>query len=240
MARKSAAMVELEQKYARALEAIDQLSRNQAMMSAQLGATQRSFVPVGQLVVGLRNVSNYSVGLVDSTSGQTIEYNLNPEVDGVMDPKTRAVVSYAFWQQLRKSSTVSRGLVIRDDSVLGPTDNVGPEDRPQDFMPETFHNVVDNPRDWVLSKTEQELRDAVSRITSEPTLKRLLFAVDQEILRIGEAKYLGDEQRAVRSIRDLPAMFRLVEELAEERLDELNPVTKVRHLEINPQLRMAR
>lgn len=233
-------LADLEQKYAQALATIEQMSRNQAMLSAQFGATQRQFVSSGQLVVGIRNVSNYSVGLIDNTSGQAIEYNLNPEVAGVADPKTRAVISYVFWQQLRKGSQVTRGLIMRDDSVLGPADNAAPEDRPQDFSPETQYNVVLDPREWVLSKTEPELREAISKITSEPTLKRLLHAVDQEILRIGEERYLGDELRGVKAIRDLPALFRLVEELAEDRLDELNPVAKVRHLEVSPRLRAAR
>lgn len=238
--KKSAELVELEAKYEKALATIEQMAQQQARMAQQLGGFNRSYAPTGQLVVGVRNISNYSVGMVDKTSGVPIEYNLNPEVEGVADPKTRAVVSYAFWQQLRKGNLVQKGLIMRDDTVLGPADNAAPEDRPQDVHPEAELNVVLDPREWILSKSEPEIRDAIAKMTSEPTLRRLAYAVDQEILRIGDAKYQGDEQRAEKSIRDLPAMFRLVEELVEDRLDQLNPVAKVRHLEVTQRPRSAR
>jgi hypothetical protein len=127
---------------------------------------------------------------------------------------------------------VGNGLIVRDDSILGAADNGAPEDRPQDLHPDHAKNVVLNPRMWIMDRTEEEIRTAISEMTSEPTLRRLLYAVDQEVVLIGEKKYLGDPERARKSIRDLPALFRVVEELAEERLDELNPVSKVRHLEV--------
>jgi hypothetical protein len=240
MAKKSAALVELEQKYAKALETIDQMATQQAMLTQQLGSVHRAPMMTGQLMVGIRNVSNYCVGFVDKTSGTPIEYNLNPEVPGSPDPKTRAVVSYAFWQQLRKGSQVAKGLIVRDDSVLGPADNAAPADRPEDLPAETMGNVVLHPRDWIQSKNEVELREAIAKMTSTPTLRRLAYAVDQEILRIGDEKYQGDEHRAEKSIRELPAMFRLVEELVEDRLDQLNPISKVRHLEVTQRPRSAR
>lgn len=231
-------LAELEARYIKALETIDRMSQQQAQMSAQLGnMSGKSYVASGQLVVGIRNVSNYSVGLIDKTSGQPVEYNLNPEVEGVPDPRTSAVISYAFWQQLRTGKQVGRGMIVRDDSILGHADNAAPEDRPQDLHPDHHKNVVLNPREWILSKGEEEIREAIQQITSEATLRRLLYAVDQEIIRIGEQRYKGDEERARKSIRDLPALFRVVEELADERLDELNPVAKVRHLEIGETIR---
>lgn len=227
-----AKLVELEERYAKALATIEQMSRNQAQLTAQLGAAApKAFGTNGQLMVGVRNVSNYSVGLIDKTSGQAIEYNMNPEVDGNPDPRTVAVITYAFWQQLRSGNMVGRALIVRDDSVLGPADNAAPPDRVQDLHPDHFKNLVPDPREWILSKTEDELRSAIAEMTSEPSLRRLLYAVDQEIMRIGDVKYLDDPERARKSIRDLPAVFRILEELAEERLDELNPVSKVRHLE---------
>jgi hypothetical protein len=235
------AMAALEARYVKALETIENLSRNQAAMAAQIGAAQpRQFVTSGQLVVGIRNVSNYSVGLMDKTSGHPVEYNLNPEVPGVADPRTRAVVSFVFWQQLRTGSQVAKGMLVRDDSVLGPADNAAPEDRPQDVHPEHNKNVVMDPREWVMSRTEEQIRTDIAQMTSEPTLRRLLYCVDQEIIRLGEERYKDDPERARKSIRDLPALFRVVEELSEERLDELNPVSKVRHLETESQSRFAR
>jgi hypothetical protein len=232
---------DLEARYAKALETIEALSRNQAALTAQLGAQQpRQFVNSGQLVVGIRNVSNYSVGLIDKTSGQAIEFNLNPEVPGVTDPRTRAVVSYVFWQQLRSGGQVGKGIIVRDDSVLGPADNAAPEDRPKDMHPDHARNLVIDPREWIQSRTEQQIREDIAAMTSEPTLRRLLYCVDQEIVLIGEERYAGDAERARKAIRDLPALFRVVEELCEERLDELNPVSKVRHMETETQSRYAR
>jgi RNase H-fold protein (predicted Holliday junction resolvase) len=238
MARKSEQdkLAELESRYAKALETIERMAQQQAQMAAQLGASSKQYSG-GQLVVGIRNVSNYSVGLIDKTSGQAIEYNLNPEIEGSADPRTSAVVSYAFWQQLRTGNQVGRGLIVRDDSILGPAENAAPEDRPQDVHPDHAKNVIMNVREWILSRTEDQLREDITAMTSEPSLRRLQYAVDQEILRIGESKYNGDPERARKAIRDLPAVFRVVEELADERLDELNPVSKVRHLELEGSLK---
>ena len=66
----------------------------------------------GQLVVGIRNVSNYTIGLSDTTTGREITYTLHPEIEGVTDPKTKAVVSYVFWQQLRVGEFVGRGMIM--------------------------------------------------------------------------------------------------------------------------------
>lgn len=235
----TASLDDLSAKYAKALETIEMLSQTQARLTQQIGA-QRPMVPMGQLVVGVRNVSNYTVGLVDRTSGTPIEYSLNPEVPGVADPNVCAVVSYAYWQQLRKSNYVGRGLIQRDDTVLGPADNAAPEDRPQDMHPEAEQNTVLNPREWILGLSEDELRSRIFAITSEPTLRRLQHAVDQEILRIGAERYLGSPERATKAIRDLPGRFRIVEELAAERLDELNPISAVRHLELDDTIRARR
>ena len=238
MPRKSKQVVELEAQLAAALGMINSMTQQQATLTQSLGAAQR--LPAGmssQLVVGIRNVSNYTVGFVDTTSGVPTEYNLTPEVPGNPDPKTRAVVSYAYWQKLRKSSQVSKGIIVRDDSVLGEADNRAPADRPEDMPAEAAINLVLNPRTWVMDKTETELRAAVKAMTSEPSLRRLLYAVDQEIVQIGEEKYKGDKDRAAKAISDLPALFRLVEELAMNRLDELNPVSAARAEEIGESVR---
>lgn len=229
MPRKSNQFQELEKKYEEALKTIESMARNQAMLSAQFGAA-RPTIPSGQLVVGIRNVSNYTVGLIDTTSGTPIEYSLSPEIPGVADPRTRAVISYAFWQKLRISNQVAYGLIVRDDSVLGAADNVAPEDRPTDIPESASINTVLNPREWIVSRTEDEIREAIGKMTSGPTLRRLMYAVDQEIVNLGEP-FIGQSDRAVKALRALPGKFRLVDELAGERLDELNPVSKVRHLE---------
>ena len=131
MPRKSEALKELEAKYAKAMELINQMSLNHAGLTAQF-AVNRQPMNTGQLVVGVRNVSNYTVGLIDKTSGVPVEYNLTPERQGSADPNVCAVLSYAFWQKVRVSAHVRDGLIVRDDSVVGVSDNVAPADRPQD------------------------------------------------------------------------------------------------------------
>jgi hypothetical protein len=223
---------ELEKRYESALALIERMSKDQATMAQQAGVAHRAYSPSGQLVVGIRNVSNYTVGLVDNSAGRAVEYQLFAEVPGHNDPRTRAVIGYVFWQELRKSNQVGRALIARDDSILGPADNTAPPDRPEDIHPDHAKNLVLDPREWILSQDEYQLRDAIGAMTSEPSLRRLMYAVDMEIVRIGEEKYVGDPERARKAIRDLPAIFRVVDELADERLDELNPVSKVRHLEV--------
>lgn len=229
MPRKSKQYQELEAKYNKAIEALEAAARNQAMLSSQFGVA-RPMIPTGQLVVGIRNISNYTIGLIDTTSGTPMEYSLSPEIPGVADPTTRAVISYAFWQKLRVGSKVAQGLLMRDDTVLGAADNVAPADRPQDIPEVAARNQVLNPREWIMSKSEDEIREAISAMTSGPTLRRLMYAVDQEVIKLGEP-FAGEKDRGVKAVRALPGRFRLVEELAEERLDELNPIAKVRHLE---------
>lgn len=224
-------LAELEAKYVQALATIQQLSTNNAVLSAQVGSTMRAPILSGQLVVGIRNVSNYTIGLTDSTTGQDMVFTLHPEIQGVADPKTKAVVSYVFWQQLRTGNYVARGLIIRDDSVLGPADNAAPPDRAEDVHPDAARNVVLDPRKWILEKSEEDLREAINAMTSEPTLRRLIEAVDTEVWNIGETKYKDDPDKARKAVRDLPASFRIAEELFYERLDELNPYAKGRDQE---------
>lgn len=233
-------LIDLESRYASALATIQQLSQNNAALSAQVGGAMRAPIMSGQLVVGIRNVSNYTIGLSDTTSGREIAYSLHPEIEGVADPKTKAVVSYVFWQQLRVGDLVGRGMIMRDDSILGPAENAAPEDRPGDLHQDHAKNVVINPRRWILDHSEEELREKTARMNSEQTLRRLIEAVDTEVWNIGEGKYRDDPDKARKAIRDLPATFRLAEELFYERLDELNPLSKQRDQETAAPRRYAR
>lgn len=226
--KKGMSVAELSEQLEAARGMIDQLTQHNALLASQTGMQASAPRYSGQLVVGLRNVSNYTVSLTDNTTGKAVVHVLHPEHRGRVDPQTRAVVSYAFWQQLRVGNWVGKGVIIRDDSLLGPAENVGPEDRPMDMHPEAERNVVLEPRSWILSKTEAELRAAISAMTSEPTLRRLQLAVDQEIWDIGAGKYEGNEDRPRLAIRDLPGVFRIVDELSADRLDELNPTAKAR------------
>jgi len=181
-------IAELEEKYAQALATINQLTVNNAAMSAQLGqGFGRTYASGGQLAVGIRNISNYTISLEDSTTGQLVLHDLHPEIPGRPDPKTRAVISYAYWQQLRTSRQYRLGLIVRDDSVLGPAENVAPPDREEDLPTEALINQVLEPKTYIESKSEEELRDAIEQMTSGPSIRRLIEAVDAEVQRLDMA-----------------------------------------------------
>lgn len=221
----------LKQKYEEALATINQMSANMASMAASLGAQHRNPI-TGQLVVGVRNVSNYVVSFTDETTGTPVHYTLTPDIPGITNPKNRAVVSYAFWQSFRTNTKiVGRGLIIRDDSVLGAGDSVAPPDRDSDVHPEAKFNVVLHAREWITSRDEHQLRHDITLMTSEPSLRRIIETVDREIFEIGESKYRTDPDKPRKAIRDLPALFRIAEELAYERMDELNPAASTRDAE---------
>ena len=236
----AARLAELESKYLSALQTIATMSTNNAMLSQHAGLAHRSPIMSGTLVVGLRNVSNYTIGLTDTTTGQEIVHTLHPEVAGFPDPKTRAIVSYAFWQQLRSGKQVGNGLIVRDDTVLGPAENAAPEDRPEDMHPAHAQNVVLNPRQWILDHPEDAMRDKVAAMTSEPTLRRLIEAVDLEVWNLGEQKFKDDPDKARKAIKALSSVFRSAEELFYERLDELNPVSRARDQEASTVRQLAR
>lgn len=219
-------IAELEEKYAQALATINQLTVNSAAMAAQLGqGFGRTFGSSGQLAVGIRNISNYTISLEDMTSGQLVLHDLHPEIEGRPDPKTRAVVSYAYWQQLRTSKQYRLGLIIRDDSVLGAADNVAPPDRAEDLPAEALVNQVVDPRAFIEERSEEELRDAIEQMTSGPSVRRLIEAVDAEVQRLADTKFVNDPDRPKKAVRALQAKYKVVEEMCYDRLDEMNPMS---------------
>jgi hypothetical protein len=216
----------LEAKYEQALGTINQLTVNNASLAAQLGqGFGRTYTSAGQLAVGIRNISNYTVSLEDATSGNTVLHDLHPEITGRPDPKTRAVISYAFWQQLRTSKQYRLGLILRDDSVLGPAENIAPPDRPEDLPQDALVNQVLNPKSFIDERTEEELRDAIEQMTSGPSIRRLIEAVDAEVQRLADTKFANDPDRPKKAVRALQAKYKVVEEMCYDRLDELNPMS---------------
>ena len=205
----------------------DQARLQTAIVASQLGnASNRGRIAPGQQVVGIRNVSNYSVGLVDQTGIVAMEYSLAPASETVFVPQSQATIPFVFWQQLRHSKQVRDGFIMRDDTILGEQEFAGPADKETDLPPEAKWNVIPAPRAWITSSSEQEIRDAIAKITSTATLRRLMRTVDQEILTIGETQFKGDNERAEKSINALPGVFVLTENLAKARLDALEPMAK--------------
>ena len=198
-----------------------------AVIASQLGnAANRGRIAPGQQVVGIVNVSNYSVGLIDATGIVAMEYSLAPSSEHVFVPQSQATIPFVFWQQLRHSKQVRDGFIVRDDSILSQEDYPGPEDKATDLPTEAQFNVIRAPRAWVMSTSEAAMRAAIAKITSTAMLRRLMRTVDQEVFDIGEAQFKGDEERAEKAITALPGVFVLVETLAKARLDALEPMAK--------------
>lgn len=186
---------------------------------------------VGKAVVGIRNISNYTVGLINKIPGEQGEISLHAERFGEYDPNNCAVISEAFWKSIRKGPYVAKGLIIRDDSVCSAGEVIAPPDLERDLAPSRENNAIVDPFQWIESKNEDELRAAVQKIDSEFTLHRLAAAVNYKIWQVGEEKYKDHEERAKLAIRDTPSKYLWLDERVEERLDELNPNSKERALE---------
>lgn len=222
-------------------ERINALLQQQMQTMMQLVAAQGSqsrTVSIGAQFqqVGIRNVSSYVIGLTSPIKGEP-DVQLAAHDWKNPTPASAATISYPFWQMIRSGSWIGRGYIVRDDSVLGDTSLRAPEDRDEDLPAERHTNLVVDPYEWIESRTDDELRAAVAAITSEASIRRLQAAVDQKIFDIGEERYKDAIDRGKRAVRDLPSKFRLVEDLARERLDELMPSAKGRELERDEQIR---
>lgn len=209
-------------------EALKQRIDTMLQLMAAQGAQSRTVAVGAQFQqVGIRNISSYTVGVPSPVKGEP-DVQLTAHDWKNPHPASTAAVSYPFWQMLRKSQLVARGMIVRDDSILGDTSLRAPEDQPDDLAPGADLNQVADPDAWIEARTEDEIRDAITAMTSEPSVRRLLAAVDQKIFDIGEARYKDSPERGKRAIRDLSAKYRLVEDLGKERLDELLPSSRGR------------
>lgn len=215
------------------IEMEKEMAKMQAQMSAILALGGQKTVVGGKALVGIRNVSSYTVGLVNKIQGEQGELQLHPAHFAAPDPNSTAVISHQFWTTLRKGKIVENGQIIRDDSLVSDPSLVGPPDRPEDMPAVAAKNLVINPFQWIESRDEDQLRVSIAEMTSEPSLRRLAAAVDWKIWTIGEEKYKGNPERAKFAIRDCPAKYRFVDTLVEERLEEINPVAKDRAAERN-------
>jgi hypothetical protein len=185
--------------------------------------------PAGaRAVVGIRNISNTTVGLMNKIQGEQGEVSLHAERFGIFDPNTTAVISEQFWKTLKKGPLVAKGIIMRDDSVCAASEVLAPEDRESDLPIGREKNIIVDPFQWIESKNEDELRAAIVAIDSEFTLHRLAAAVNHKIWQVGEEKYKDHEERAKLAIRDCPSKYLWVDQRVEERLDELNPMSKER------------
>lgn len=200
------------------------------MLGEILKGAQRQQGPK-ELHVGIRNVSSETISLRAQFGEPSIQ--LYPTPTNGSDPNATAVIGYPRWQALRRAQIYALGMIVRDDSVLGDVHTRAPEDTPLELHPDHAKNVIMEPHAWIEGRDEAGIREGISRMTSEPSLRRLAAAVDEKIREA--QKHIDrnwernpDAEAQVRqAIESLPWKYQLVERLVENRLEVLNPVQRV-------------
>lgn len=193
-----------------------QANATQTLVSQLSKVNPNSIVRSAELMVGIRCVSDNTLGLVAPFPGE-LPVQLFAST-GRNDPGECAVISFAWWQQLRKSKFVREGMLIRDDSVLGSSYTAAPVDRAQD-MPEGWEvNLVLDPDTWITSRTDDDIRAGIAAMTALSSIRRLRHAVDVKLTEL-QAKLAGDPDFAVKALESLPTKYALVDQLATARLD---------------------
>jgi len=192
----------------------------QAMKSRLTAINPSAQNPYSELMVGIRNVSDNTIGIPAMNGQPPIQLLAD---FGEHEPGSTSVIPYAQWRELVKGKLVRNGAVVRDDSVVGPGLHSAPVDRPSDLPQEAAYNAILDPKQWIDSRTEDEIQEDLERITSEESLQRIRRAVD-DALRALEARRprnTKDEQieAAKWAMARLPAKYRKVDELITERLE---------------------
>lgn len=195
------------------------------LSSLQPQNPHRAFVS-SQPQVGIRNISSYTVGLVSPVQGE-VDVQLLPDDPTNRTALSTAVISYTHWQQLRRSKHVNNGVIVRDDSILNEEYIRGPEDGPSDVSETAVVNQVFNPAEWIESKDEEALREAILALKAEAPLHRLQAEVNRKIREVG-MRWEGKPERAKQALLHLPSKYHLVDKLVTEQLGEISPFAKYR------------
>lgn len=194
----------------------------------QLAAALKPNVSTRDRWVGVRNISSDVIGVANPVRGQPDLLALhtdfiNPEdpTRFLPNPNAVQVVPHNVWMQLRRGNLYERGMIVRDDSILGDSYTPAEPDRPSELAPGWAKNAVPDPVAFI-ERSETELRAAIEQMTSEQSLKRLLTAYNMRIEK--ERKRLasnGDEVLEAKALRAVPAIYHLAEELVLARLEAL-------------------
>lgn len=222
MARKTTTSLELEnqklrEELAKLREAVDVESSAAAAYKGRLALSSSADTPWSHLMVGIRNVSDYTVGIPPILPGDS-PIQLAPSFNGD-EPGAVAVITYAAWRELRKGHLVERGMVCRDDSVLGTAFIPAPEDRPGEVAPGQAVNMIDDPHAWIERRDEAQLRTDIAKITSQASLFRLRRVVDEALRKFELESELPRDTReqqarvAQQALNALSAKLRMVDDL---------------------------
>ena len=209
---------------------LEQQITNTAVLAKLLQGQQGVNV---QAMVGIRNVSDYTVGVAAAFGAP--EIHLFPAF-GKENPNTSTIIPYVWWRELRKGKLLEKGFIVRDDSILGEGYQTAPEDRKEDISVGFWINVIEDPNTWITSRTETEIREDITKITARSSLIRLRRAVDDKIKEIfkslpdtfrdnspasnGYVPKGGWDLRHKMSVERLPALYQLVETLITTRLEQ--------------------
>lgn len=228
MARKSTTSLELENAQLRdelikLREQVEAQTSAAAATKNRLSAVVGNVTPHAELMVGIRNISDYTVGIPPVLPGDP-SLQLAPDF-GDNEPGSVAVISYAAWRELRKGKLVEQGMIRRDDSVLGSAFLAAPEDREGELAPGSYVNTIEDPPHWINSRSEDELREDIARITSQASLFRLRRVVDTELLRLEADSGMSRETRedqarcAQAALSKLSTKYRLVDDLTTAKIE---------------------
>jgi len=177
-----------------------------------------------ELMVGVRNISGTTVGIPALFKGDA-DLQLHGDF-GKDDPASIQIVSYAWWREIRKSAYVGKGLVMRDDSVLGSMYKAAPPDQEGELAVGHDVNAVVDPKQWIESRDETALRKDLEAMTSNESLRRIRREVDLALMAIENTQpriTVPEQVKAAKyALNALPAKLRMIDDLITTRLE--NPV----------------
>lgn len=216
MGKRTLAEAEKELEVAR--DALAKMGTNQASLSEQLRATMPSAHPVSATaMVGIRNISDHTLGIKGRYGNADVQLHAD---FGKNDPASSAVIPYAWWRNdILRSPFVSLGLIVRDDSAVGEGYFTAPQDSFEKDYPASYSaNVVFDPIEWIEHRSEEEIRQDIDKMSSDPSLRRIRRAVDIKLkeLELQLADLDNPQQEAV--IR-LSTKYTLVDNLTTRKLE---------------------
>jgi hypothetical protein len=188
-------------------------------------------------MVGIRNISSYTVGIKSPFATEPDVQLAGPRYDPfdptreMADGNTVCQISHKWWQQLRRESLVRKGMIVRDDSVLSSGVPRAPIDPPDSIPESATINAIVDPFTWIETKSETELVAAISALTAEESIRRILTAVNQRIeaerqkMSLPREGSLADSPNAVdneeQALRSLPWRYAKAEEIALSKLEAI-------------------
>lgn len=183
--------------------------------------SQQSPTPWSELMVGIRNCSDNTIGIPGKYGNADVQLHANLGSD---DPGQTAIISYAWYREIRKDPLMRNGMIRRDDSILGTSFTAAPADSPGDLPAEHYLNLVIDPQAWIESRSEPELIDGLEAITSMETLQRIRRVVDVKLkeLESTRPRTTRSEQAAAAqwALSRLPSKYRTVDEITSLRIEE--------------------